>query len=124
MSSIPPVSESLSTVGTDGVVANTDPDAPQNEVNPPDPITTYNRSHRPEVSYDKLHLYQPSQLAASIANFGETTRTNDRLCHLQELLRSDENSLMLHQTEMISVSDQYANILDDVDQGRTTEDSI
>ena len=63
--SIPPASESLSTVGTDGVIANTDPDAPQNEVPPPDPITTYGRPHCPEVSYDKLHLYQPSQLAAS-----------------------------------------------------------
>ena len=63
--SIPPASESLSTVGTDGVIANTDPDAPQNEVPPTDPITTYGRHHRPEVSYDKLHLYQPSQLAAS-----------------------------------------------------------
>ena len=40
MSSIPPASESLSTVGTDVVVANTDPDAPQNEVPPPDHIMT------------------------------------------------------------------------------------
>jgi hypothetical protein len=63
-------------------------------------------------------------LTYSIANFRDTTRTNDRLRDLQELLRSDENSLILRQTEMISVSDQYANILDDVDQGRTTEDSI
>lgn len=31
---------------------------------------------------------------------------------------------MLRQTEMISVSDQYANVLDDVDQGRMNEDSI
>jgi hypothetical protein len=34
MLSIPPASESLSTVGTDGVVANSDPDTPQNEVPP------------------------------------------------------------------------------------------
>jgi hypothetical protein len=63
-------------------------------------------------------------LTYSIANFGETTRTNDRLRDLQELLRSDGNSLMLRQTEMINVSDQYASILDDVDQGKTTEDNI
>ncbi len=43
--SIPPASESLSTVGTDGIVANTDPDAPQNEVPPPDPIMTCGRPH-------------------------------------------------------------------------------
>jgi hypothetical protein len=63
-------------------------------------------------------------LTHSIANFGNTSRSNDKLRDLQELLRSDENSLMLRQTEMISVSDQYANVLDDVDQGRMNEDSI
>ncbi len=45
MSSIPPASESLSTVGREGIITNTDPDAPQNEVPPPDPITTYGHPH-------------------------------------------------------------------------------
>jgi hypothetical protein len=63
-------------------------------------------------------------LTASIANFGDTSRANDRLRDLQELLRSDENSLMLRQTEMINASDQFASILDDVEQGKTTEESI
>jgi hypothetical protein len=63
-------------------------------------------------------------LTYSIANFGDTTRAIDQLRDLQELLRSDQNSLMLRQTKMINMSDQYASILDDVDHGKSTEDSI
>ena len=63
-------------------------------------------------------------LTASIANFGDTTRANDRLRDIHALLRSDENSLMLLQTVMINASDQFANMLDDVEQGKLTEDSI
>ena len=64
VASIPPASESLSTIGTDGVAANSDPDTHQNEEPLPNPMTAYGHPHQPEVSYDKLHLYQPSQLAA------------------------------------------------------------
>ena len=63
-------------------------------------------------------------LTYSITKYVNSTRANDRLRDLHELLCSDENSLMLHQTEMINLSDQFAIILDDVDQGKVTQDSI
>lgn len=32
---------------------------------PLDPMAAYDRPHQPEVTFDKLHLYQPSQLSAT-----------------------------------------------------------
>ena len=64
MVSISPASESLSMIGTDHAADTSDPDAHQTEEPPPNPMTTYGHPHQPEVSYDKLHLCQSSQLAA------------------------------------------------------------
>jgi hypothetical protein len=64
--SIPPAYESLSTIGMDRAAATNDSEACQTEEPPPlDSMTAYSHPYQPEVTFDKLHLYQPSQLAAT-----------------------------------------------------------
>ncbi len=62
----PPI-DNHATTATAATTQNLDGLGPNNEnddLPPLDTMTEYGRPHKPDVTYDKLHLYQPSQLIA------------------------------------------------------------